>query len=297
MQVEPIARVPFRWDDLALFLAVARTRALADAAAALGVDAATVSRRLAGLERALGAALVRRGTGGPRLTPAGVAVRARAEEVERAVRAVTRWSDDGAALRGPLRVTAPEELVNLALAPALPRFRARHPELKLELIGTAANLDLAGGAADVALRMARPRGAALVARAVARIPYAAYCTDGYRRDHRGPHAYLALDGAMAQTPEARWTTRALAGRAPELRATSLAALAAAAAAGLGVAILPTPLAALHGALRRLAPAAPPIGERTLYAVVPATLRRDPRVRAALAWFDDALAPLRAAVDR
>ena len=53
MQVEPIARVPFRWDDLALFLAVARTRALADAAAALGVDAATVSRRLAGLERAL----------------------------------------------------------------------------------------------------------------------------------------------------------------------------------------------------------------------------------------------------
>ena len=73
-----------------------------------------------------------------------------------------------------------------------------------------------------------------------------------------------------------------------------AALAAAAAAGLGVAILPTPLAALHGALRRLAPAAPPIGERTLYAVVPAALRRDPRVRAALAWFDDALAPLRAA---
>ncbi len=90
------------------------------------------------------------------------------------------------------------------------------------------------------------------------------------------------------------TASTLAGRAPELRATSLTALAAAAAAGLGVAILPTPLAALHGALRRLAPAAPPIGERTPYAVVPAALRRDPRVRAALAWFDDALAPLRAA---
>jgi DNA-binding transcriptional LysR family regulator len=130
--------------------------------------------------------------------------------------------------------------------------------------------------------MARPRGAALLARAVARIPYAAFCTDGYRRAHRGPHAYLALDGAMARTPEARWTARALGGRAPELRASSLAALAAAAAAGLGVAILPTPLAALHGALRRLAPAAPPVGERILYAVVPAALRRDPRLRAALA---------------
>lgn len=297
MQVEPVARVRFRWDDLALFLAVARTRALADAAAALGVDTATVSRRLAGLERALGAALVRRGVGAPRLTPAGAAVLARAEEVERAVRAVARWSADDAPPGGPLRVTAPEELVDLVLVPALPRFRARHPGIKLELVGAAANLDLAGGAADVALRMARPRGAALVARAVARIPYAAYCTDGYRRYHRGPHAYLALDGALARTPEAGWTARALAGRAPELRATSLTALAEAAAAGLGVAILPTPLAARHGALRRLTPAAPPIGERTLYAVVPAALRRDPRVRATLAWFDDALAPLRASIDR
>ncbi|MGZ6134256.1 MAG: helix-turn-helix domain-containing protein [Myxococcaceae bacterium] len=52
---------PLRWDDVRLFLALCRSRTLGGAARALGVDASTVSRRLAGLERSPSASLFGRG--------------------------------------------------------------------------------------------------------------------------------------------------------------------------------------------------------------------------------------------
>src|SRR5438874_12541638 len=67
------------WDGLRIFLAVSRARTLAAAARKLGVDETTVARRLARLEKEIGASLLERGPGGLALTAAGEAVRAAAE--------------------------------------------------------------------------------------------------------------------------------------------------------------------------------------------------------------------------
>ncbi len=78
------------WDDLKHFLAVARSGSLVKAARALKTSAATVGRRIAELERRLGARLFERKQTGYLLTESGEAIRLKAEEVEEAVLAVER---------------------------------------------------------------------------------------------------------------------------------------------------------------------------------------------------------------
>src|SRR4051794_8610313 len=115
------------WDDLRLFLEVARTSTMGDAARAAGCDASTVSRRLSALERTMGAALVHRGQSQRRLTAAGAALRHRIEPIEKAVDEVLRWRAQSDTVEGTVRVTAPEEIVTHVIAPALPRLATRAP--------------------------------------------------------------------------------------------------------------------------------------------------------------------------
>src|SRR5215510_3077540 len=78
------------WDDLKYFLAVARARSLTRAATTLRVSLATVSRRIATLERRLNARLFERKRGDYELTESGQAVRMKAEEIEQAILSVER---------------------------------------------------------------------------------------------------------------------------------------------------------------------------------------------------------------
>src|SRR3546814_15726889 len=74
----------FDWDDIRVFLAVARTRKIAPAARALGIDATTIARRLARLERALGPELFELGAGERTLTAHGQALPHNAESIQSA---------------------------------------------------------------------------------------------------------------------------------------------------------------------------------------------------------------------
>src|SRR3982751_2201090 len=99
------------WDGLRIFLALARSRTLSGAARKLGIDETTVARRLARLEKEVGAQLAERGAGGIVLTAAGQGVRAAAEEMERAALAAERRAAGAdRTLSGRVRVTAPEIL-------------------------------------------------------------------------------------------------------------------------------------------------------------------------------------------
>jgi DNA-binding transcriptional LysR family regulator len=286
-------RLEFDWDDLRLFAAIARAPSLANAAKAVGHDTSTLSRRLKALEQALGLELVRRGLGERRLTEAGAALLAHALNAEREMETIARWAAGQKRVAGRVRVTAPEELVSGLLAPALPSLHAAHPALRVELIGAPELLDLARGQADVAVRMVRPKSAAFVARNAATLRYSVWCGNGYAVAPRGRHEWLILDPSVGDWPEIGWTAARLKGREPMLRATTFRALAAAAAAGLGVAILPDALAASYPQLRRLDPAAPPVGERRIWVVVAKDLRTQPRVRAVLDWIAETMDVLRA----
>lgn len=151
------------WDHWHSFLAVAEAGSLSAAARARGLTQPTLGRHIAELERALGAPLFARGPRGLVLTDAGAAAlpeaRAMAQAEAAARRAVSHGED-----RGRIRLTAAEVVAVEVLPPVLAAFRRAHPGILVDVAAVDRPEDLLRRAADLAVRMARPRQAALVVR-------------------------------------------------------------------------------------------------------------------------------------
>lgn len=145
------------WDDLRYFLAVARSKSLRSAAQVLKTSPPTVGRRIADLERRLGARLFDRSRVGFALTENGEAIMAKAEDVEEAVLSVERAAL-GRDLRpsGKVRLTTIDDIASLVIAPRLSEFAARFPGIGLELVAQQTLTNLTRREADVALRTVRP---------------------------------------------------------------------------------------------------------------------------------------------
>ncbi|MEM7524621.1 MAG: LysR family transcriptional regulator [Pseudomonadota bacterium] len=151
------------WDDLRAVLCVARGKTLAAAAAELGVNYTTVARRIARLERAMGARLFERLADGYVATETGAAVARHAETMEEAELALLRQiSGRDESLAGPLTITAPQLLISNALAPVIDDFCAAHPDVELDIRATNELLDLSRRDADLAVRISRDPGDALI---------------------------------------------------------------------------------------------------------------------------------------
>lgn len=146
------------WDEVRLFLAVAEEGSVSGAARRLRLAQPTLSRRLAALERAVGASLFRRSVSGAALTTAGERLlepaRRMAEWAGEVGRAAER-TDHGP--QGLVRVTAPPIVAYDFLAPFSAWLAEHHPGLRLEVLATVQYMDLARGEADLALR-GRPPG-------------------------------------------------------------------------------------------------------------------------------------------
>lgn len=159
------------WEGHRAFLAVLDTGSLSAAARRLAVAQPTVRRRIEALEGGLGAALFTRSPAG--LTPTPVArqlgdhVRAMAAAADAFTRA---GSAEASAEAGTVRITASEIIAVEVLPAILLPLQARYPGLVIELGVSNRNEDLLRREADVAVRMAPPRQAALLARRVGAIP-------------------------------------------------------------------------------------------------------------------------------
>ncbi|MEL7372888.1 MAG: LysR family transcriptional regulator [Pseudomonadota bacterium] len=114
-----------RWDDLRAFLEVAELGSLSAAAAAMGLSAATLGRRIDALETVLGFRLMRRGPSGVALTHDGARVlelvRAGADRLGELDRLARHLAQD--AIRPPIRISSTEPMVADVLAPELPRLQ------------------------------------------------------------------------------------------------------------------------------------------------------------------------------
>src|SRR5450631_528799 len=116
------------WDNVRVFLAVARAGQFVAGARRLHLDHATVSRRVAALEAALGAKLFERRTTGAMLTSAGERFLGAAEQMETAFfHAQAEISDIDVELSGDVRIGAPDGFSTFYLAAALRDFAERHP--------------------------------------------------------------------------------------------------------------------------------------------------------------------------
>lgn len=277
-----------RWDDLRYLLAVARQGSLAKAARELRVDATTVGRRLDVLEKSLGTRLVLRGARTLALTEAAEAVVARAREVEDALRTLHDAVGSEARAVGTVRLTTPEYLAHALVAPSLGDLHARHPGLDLELEVASGLVDVQRGDADLALRLVPPRGDALVVRKLGEVAFTLYASRGYLRRHGAPrpgdfhgHTVLVYRVGLTSGAEAEELTRLTAGARRLLRSNSTVVLREAAAAGLGVALLPCFTGDRDARLARVG--AGVMARRPLWLVVHKDLQQSPRVRAASDW--------------
>jgi DNA-binding transcriptional LysR family regulator len=183
-----------QWDDLRVFLAVAQTGSLRQAARALRLGQPTVVRHLRELERALGARLFERRPDGHRLTRAGEDLLPLAQSMADAAIVIDRrriaLSDDAGGL---VRVAAGEWPARF-LAPKLARLAAAHPDLIVELVETQVAPDLDRREADLFVGHGRHARGHLVRIGLGTMAIAIYGAATLVRRRRGPK----LAGAPAR---------------------------------------------------------------------------------------------------
>ena len=148
------------WDDLRIFLAVARHGLISRAALELQSDPTTVSRRVQRLEKDLGETLVERRRSGAFLTAAGHRVAERAQAMEAA--SADLLADD--ARQSLLRVSTTEGFGSWFVARHLATFSAANPGLQIELVATNGFLSPSRRETDIAILLAKPRRGPLVTR-------------------------------------------------------------------------------------------------------------------------------------
>lgn len=269
------------WDEVQVFLTVARAGQLQGAAWQLGVDRTTVGRRLLALEARLGTPLFHRGREGLTLTAAGDRAAARAARMEVEARALVAETTPPEAITGVVRLAVTDALAPFLVERGLLSVCDAHPGLRVELLAGNRRLDLAAGEADLALRVDPLRGANLRARCVSRSPVALFASGDYltrRGTPKGPkqlrgHAVLVPAGVLSHLPEGRWLA-AQPGVTVAFSSDNLPALVAAARGGRGVLPLNTAWGELEPGLVRLFDV-PGLAPRALWLVSTAAAAKDP----------------------
>lgn len=181
----------FDWDDARVFAEAARSGALGRASSRLGMDAATVGRRIARLETALKATLVVRDRSGLRLTAAGSQFLKSIELAERAL------SDGEQAVRpdtvgGTVRISASEGFGTAILAPALPQLLKQGRGLRIELAANSGFLSPSRREVDLAITLSQPDATRLVAAPLTDYQLALYASPDYLAEHGSPERIADL---------------------------------------------------------------------------------------------------------
>ncbi len=150
------------WDDLRIFLSVAREESLTGAAKALRLDPATVGRRIARLERDADSALFVKSPQGYVLTSVGERLLAHAENMEHTVSGVTsevRGQDAG--LTGTIRLGAPDGCATFLLPSVISRIVKENQGLDVQIVALPRVFNLSKREADIAIGVSRPQNARL----------------------------------------------------------------------------------------------------------------------------------------
>ncbi len=156
------------WDDVRFFLAVARSGRLSAAGRQLGVDHATVSRRLRALEQALSAHLFHRAPNGHSLTPAGENFLPIAEKMEAsALLAEGSIGAEQARISGAVRIGVPDGVGAYIVVKAAQALCDRHPALEIELIALPRQFSLSKREVDFAIGVSLPASGRLRAQKIA----------------------------------------------------------------------------------------------------------------------------------
>jgi DNA-binding transcriptional LysR family regulator len=270
------------WDDVRVFLAIAREGSMRAAGRSLGLSQPTIARRLAAFEASLGATLFDHLPEGLRLNAAGEQLVATAESVEDAVLSLERRRAAASeVLRGTVRVSTGECAAGfLARCLSESTTAALPPGITLELVDElrqAANLTRRQ--ADMALRHEPPEsGDFYISRA------GTFACAVYRRRGTNVDAWVTYTEEQAHYAPARWVQQQLEkmGNPVALRASSMLMHLEAIRAGTGRGVLPCYVGDGHPLLERVTRPIPEIAAE-YWIIVHRDLRRSACVRAVINW--------------
>ncbi len=182
------------WDDMRIFLALARAESLGRAGTVLRMDPATVGRRIARLEDGIGRRLFTRSATGYALTEDGARLLPHATAAEAAFLAAQDLGTDASAgLSGQVRVGAPDGCANYLLPQVIARICAENPGLDVQIIALPRVFNLSRREADMAIGVSAPDAGRLLVQKI---------TD-YRLHLAASEGYLAAHPPIARLDDLR----------------------------------------------------------------------------------------------
>jgi DNA-binding transcriptional LysR family regulator len=273
------------WDDLRIFLALAREGKLTAVAKRLNVSHPTVARRVKQLEAAVGARLFDRLPDRFVLTAAGEGLLSDVQAMEEAAASIHRRSAglNGDVL-GTVRISAGEAMMDY-LARNLPRLRHNLNCIEFELVASHMLANLSRREADLMIRDKVPDLASIVTRKLGSASYAIYgaldlAIPGASREALSKLPWIGFDEEHAYMPGQAWLHDLLEGKRPAIRTNDWQVLHEATRSGAGLAVLPCYLGDPDPTLRRIGtPLKEVVAEQWL--LVHRDLRALPRVRAVM----------------
>lgn len=274
------------WDNLRVFLAVARSESALEAAATLEMDHSTVTRRLKLLEKDIGSQLFDRSPQGHVLTAIGYRLLQSVEKIEYTLAVIdSEVGGDNQLLTGSVRLGATEGFGGVFLAPHLADFCAKHPAISVDLIAVPRFVNLSKREADLAVNVERPQTGSYVISKLSDYRLMLYATRKYLTDHPqisklsdvAQHKMIGYVDELAFSTELRYLDTLAPTATVSMRSTSIVAQLNAARRGSALAILPCFMA---GTCPDLVPVLPESASivRTFWLVTPKENRNIARVR-------------------
>jgi DNA-binding transcriptional LysR family regulator len=235
------------WDDIRIFLAVARQGGLAPAAHSLGINHTTVARRLSGLEASLKTRLVNRTPTGVTLTATGRNFLEHAERIEtETLNAEQEISTASGAVAGKVRLATREAFGAWLVCPKANLLKQRYPDLKLELLSEARTISLLKRDADITVSLHFPSQNRIIVQKLVDYRLGLFASRAYLREH-GPidsiedlkeRDVIWYVDDIVDIAEQRYMQRIVSEARAGFRATNILAQYAAMASGMGVGIIP-----------------------------------------------------------
>lgn len=241
------------WDDLRHFLALAQSGTLLGAAKQLGVEHATISRRISSLEASLDRKLVDRRGRRINLTQDGEQVARHAALVAVQTAAIEQLGRSSTTeLRGHVRISAPPALSSVLLAKPIAAVRRNHPGVEITLVGEKRLASLNRREADIAVRMSRPEDGDYSIVKLGETRFHLYATKTYLETVPPQDwTFIGYDETMNASPQQLRLIELAAGRPIAVRSSVLEFQAAAASFGAGVVMLPDFVVLESSGLRRI----------------------------------------------
>jgi DNA-binding transcriptional LysR family regulator len=285
-----------QWDDLKMFLTIAREGSLVGAARVTGLTQPTMGRRLQSLEKLVGCKLLRRTSSGYVLTDEGMAVLSHAERMEEEALAFERQlaARDGE-VNGTLRVSASDWLASHVLAPVISRLQQQHSRMMVELSTDPRLLSLDRRETDLVFCFNRFEETYVVQRRITHAHYGVYASPAYLEQRGAPHSsaggaghsLITMDVALSHQADVIWLT----GRLPKARimgrSSSRHVQARMCSEGGGIAVLPLLVAETTPGLERVDLGEPPPG-RDVWLGYHRDFQHHPRLRALIEAAEAAL---------